>query len=146
MKPKGPNILFFETAPPPPSQSLKVSKFVDLLWQLQRYYESRQQRRGLCRQKGVEIIDKVFDVNRLQKLLHNENGSCGSLLPFTRVGYSVTWPNINNGYYCQRKHLKGRGRQPVPMKCRPQKVGMFYVLCFCLLPQCKFLHKLLGSG
>ena len=96
--------------------------------------------------KRAKIIDKVFDVNRLQKLLDNENGSCGSFLLFTRVGYSIRWPKIINGYYCKRKHQRGRGRQPVPMKCRSQKAGMFYVLCFCLLPQCNSLHTLLGSG
>ena len=96
--------------------------------------------------KRAKIIDKVFDVNRLQKLLDNENGSYGSFLLFTRVGYSIRWPKIINGYYCKRKHQRGRGRQPVPMKCRPQKAGMFYVLCFCLLPQGNSLHTLLGSG
>ena len=50
------------------------------------YYASRQQRRGLCRQKGAKIIGKVIDLNRLQKLLDDENGSCGSLLLFTRLG------------------------------------------------------------
>ena len=49
------------------------------------YYASRQQRRGLCRQMGAKIIGKVIDLNRLQKLLDNENGSCGSLLLFTRL-------------------------------------------------------------
>ena len=39
-------------------------------------------------------------------MLDNENGSCGTLVLFTRVGYRVRWHNVNNGVLLQTKTSK----------------------------------------